>query len=148
MDGRPNLYVNLDLEADVVLTFPHNAKETTVLWFKNKIEKVPGIILKSKSISTSGKCEKSFKPIRNNCHAFCIKATYECYLRGLDQMRIPKVLKDEFGGGSKEFSFQHMNHFKDIETFNAFLTSQERQSILEFTLNQLRAQEGKYVFLS
>ena len=144
MDRKPNLCINPHWDADVVITFPHNAKETTVLWFKNKIERIPGIIVKSKSLSTSGKCSKTLKPIRQICHAFYIKATYECYLKGLDQMHIPKLLKDDFGGGNKEFSLQHMNLFKDIENFDIFLTSQERQSILEFILNRLRAQEGIY----
>ena len=144
MDEKPNLFINPQWDADVVLTFPYNAKETTVLWFKNRIERIPGIIVKSKSLSTSGKCSKTLKPIRQICHAFYIKATYECYLKGLDQMHIPKLLKDDFGGGSKEFSLQHMNLFKDIENFDIFLTSQERQSILEFILNRLRAQEGIY----
>ena len=57
-------------------------------------------------------------------------------------MRIPKPLKDEFGGGNREFSFQDMNHFKDIETIDGFLSSQERQSILSYILNRIRAHEG------
>ena len=141
---RPYLQIVPDWDADVVLTFPHNAKETTVLWFKKRIERIPGIILKSKSISTSGKCSNSLKLIRNNCHAFYIKATYEGYLKGLEQMHIPKPLKDEFGGGNKEFNLKDLDHFHDIETFDGFLSSQERQSILSFTLNRLRAQEGRY----
>ena len=111
MDQKPNLHATPDWDADVVLTFPNNAKETTVLWFKNKIERIPGIILKSKLLSTSGKYSKSLKPIRNNAHAFYIKATYECYLKGLEQMHIPKPLKDEFGGGNREFSFKDMNKY-------------------------------------
>ena len=35
MDEKPNLQATPDWDADVVLTFPSNAKETTVLWFKN-----------------------------------------------------------------------------------------------------------------
>ena len=142
MHEEPNLQATPDWDADVVLTFPSNAKETTVLWFKNKIERIPGIVLKSKLLSTSGKCSKSLKYIRNSSHAFYIKATYECYLKGLEQMRIPKPLKDEFGGGNREFSFQDMNHFKDIETIDGFLSSQERQSILSYILNRIRAHEG------
>ena len=141
---RPYLQLIPDWDADVVLTFPHNAKETTVLWFKTRIEKIPGIILKSKSLSTSGKSSKSLKLVRNNCYAFYIKATYECYLRVLEQMHIPKPLKDEFGGGNKEFNLKDLDHFKGIETFDGFLSSQERQSILSFALNRLRAQEGTH----
>ena len=37
-------------DADIVITFPPDAKETTVLWFKQKFENIPGIILQTKSI--------------------------------------------------------------------------------------------------
>ena len=128
-------------DADIVITFPNNAKETTVLWFKQKIENIPGIILQSKSLAMDAK--ELLKLSRTNCYAFYIKATYECYLRGLEQMHIPKPLKDEHGGGSKEFIFKERGCFKDVEYFENFLNSQERQSILLFVINRLRAQEGK-----
>ena len=129
-------------DADVVMTFPHNAKETTVLWFKDKIESIQGIVLQTKPLSMTENCSKSVKLSRKSCQAFCIKATYECYLRGLEQMQIPKQLKDEYGGGNKEFNFMEMNSFKDIERFEDFLSTQERQSILMFLINRIRAQEG------
>ena len=132
-------------EADVVMTFPHDANETTVLWFKEKIERIPGVMLQSISLSITGNPTKSMKLSSKSCHAFYIKATYECYLRGLEQMQIPKQLKDEYGGGNKEFSIKELNSFKDIESFETFFTSQERQSVLIFLINRIRAQEGTYV---
>ena len=77
------------------------------------------------------------------CQAFYIKATYECYLRNLEQMHVPKSLKEEFGGGNKEFVFKEMMCFENIESFDAFLNSQERQSVLMFAINRIRAQKGK-----
>ena len=133
-------------EADIVLTFPHDAKETTVLWFKEKIETIPGIVLQTQSLSKSTPCSKSMKISQTNCQAFYIKATYECYLRNLEQMHVPKALKDEFGGGNKEFVFEEMICFENIENFELFLTSQERQSILIFSINRIRAQKGNWHF--
>lgn len=134
-------------DADIVITFPHDAKETTVLWFKQKIEDIQGIILHTKSLSTSSKHSNPMKLSRNNCHAFYVKATYECYLRGLEKMHILKPLKDEYGGGYREFIFNEMCRFKDIDNFETFFNSQERQSILIFVINRLRAQEGTNVVL-
>ena len=88
---------------DVVITFPHDAKETTVLWFKQKMEKISGIILRTKTITiTSG---SKTKP---NCYAFHLSASYKGYLQGLEQMQLPKPIKDELGGGLKEFSLNEV----------------------------------------
>ena len=57
-------------DVDVIITFPHDAKETTVLWYKKKIERIPGIILRTKTIVTSA--NKSA-----NCYAFHLSATYK-----------------------------------------------------------------------
>ena len=83
-----------------------------------------------------------YQPTREKCHAFYIKASYECYLKGLDKMHVPKPLKEEFGGGNKEFNFKEMTCFKDVENFELFLNSQERQAVLIFLINRLRAHEG------
>ena len=131
-------------DADVAMTFPHDSKETTVLWFKEKIERIPGVMLQSIALSMTGKPTKSMTLSRKMCHAFYIKATYECYLRGLEQMQIPKQLKDEYGGGNKEFSIKELNSFNHIENFEIFLSSQERQSVLIFLINRIRAQKGTY----
>ena len=91
-------------DVDVVITFPHDANETTVLWFKQKIEKIPGIILRTKSIIiTSG---SKTKP---NCYAFHISASYKGYLQGLEQMQVPKPVKEELGGGLKEFALSEVS---------------------------------------
>ena len=129
-------------EADIVIAFPHDAKETTVLWFREKLESVPGIILSSKPLSTTVNRSKSMKLARKTCQAFYVKGTYECYLRGLEYMKAKKPLKDEYGGGDKSFVFKELSCYKDIESFETFLTSQERQSALMFIINRLRAQEG------
>ena len=78
-------------------------------------------------------------------------------------MHVPKLLKDELGGGKKEFSladgkFQSILFFKriiyqsssggdfvNIEKAEAFLSSADRQSILLHFLNSIRADKGDTV---
>ena len=132
-----------DHDADIIIKFPHDACETSVLWFKERLETIPGIYLQTKSLSKNIPCSKSMKMLQTKCQSFFVKATYECYLKNLEQMHIPKELKDEFGGGNKEFVFDDMNCFENIENFDAFLTSQERQSILMFAINRIKAQIGE-----
>ena len=87
------------------------------------------------------------------------------FLRGLEEMHIPKLLKDELGGGRKEFSLaegkcQLWNgfflkphcqllmkgaNFVNIEQAEKFLSSAERQSILLHFLNSMRAEKGESV---
>ena len=93
-------------DVDVVITFPHDAKETTVLWLKHKIEKqISGIILRTKTIIiTTG------NKTRPNCYAFHLSASYKGYLQGLEEMQVPKLLKDELGGGLKEFTLKEVKY--------------------------------------
>ena len=40
-------------DVDVVVTFPDEANEADVLWFRNKLEKIPGLVLKTTNMTTS-----------------------------------------------------------------------------------------------
>ena len=78
-------------------------------------------------------------------------------------MHVPKLLKDELGGGKKEFSladgelqsillFKRIIYqstsggdFVNIEKAEAFLSSADRQSILLHFLNSIRADKGDTV---
>ena len=81
-------------------------------------------------------------------------------------MHIPKLLKEELGGGNKEFSladgelynkeilskvfYSFFNsssggHFVNIEDAEKFLTSADRQSILLHFLNSIRAEKEDVV---
>ena len=131
-----------ETDADIIITFPHDVNETTVLWFKERIETIPGIIVQTRLLSKRLPCSKSMKISEIKCQAFYIKATYESYLRNLENMHIPKTLKEEFGGGNKEFVLEEMMCFEDIDNFDTFLNSQERQSVLMFAINRIRAQKG------
>ena len=89
---------------DVVVTFPFDSSESNVLWYKNQIEKIPGINLRTKSITIT-KGTKT-KP---NCFSFYLSASYHGYLQGLESMQIPKPIKEDLGGGMKEFTIREVS---------------------------------------
>ena len=43
-----------------------------------------------------------------NCYAFHLSATYSGYLRGLERMQMPKPLREDLGGGMKEFTIKEV----------------------------------------
>ena len=100
-----------------------------------------------------------------NCYAFHLSATYSGYLRGLERMQMPKPLREDLGGGMKEFTIKEVfvlffsrtawtnnsnfffqaPNFQSIEEMSDFLTSQERQAIILHLLHSLRADKGDVV---
>ena len=54
-------------------------------------------------------------------------------------MKILKTVKSEFGGGRKPFSLLEPELFIGVDSEQEFLSSAERQSIILYFLNQLRA---------
>merc|ERR1711884_242093 len=127
-------------DVDVVITFPADISEATVWWFKGRLEKVDGLLVKTRSMTIT-KGTKT-KP---NCYAFHLSATYSGYLRGLERMQMPKPLREDLGGGMKEFTIKEAPNFQSIEEMSDFLTSQERQAIILHLLHSLRADKGDVV---
>uniref|UniRef100_A0A8C8LRB0 Anoctamin n=1 Tax=Oncorhynchus tshawytscha TaxID=74940 RepID=A0A8C8LRB0_ONCTS len=62
-------------------------------------------------------------------------------LRG--EMGLRKSLKPEFGGGTRSFSCEEDYIYENIESELCFFTSQERQSIIKYWLDNLRAKQGE-----
>ena len=60
-------------------------------------------------------------------------------------MHVPKHVKEEIGGGRKEFSLAEGANFHNIEEAEKFLTSADRQSVLLHFLNGLKAEKGDLV---
>ena len=68
----PNTDLSIPFQGvDVVATFPSSASESSVLWFKSKMESVPGLVVTTRPISSMEK--KKTK----QCYAFQITATYQ-----------------------------------------------------------------------
>ena len=46
---------------------------------------------------------------RPNCFSFHLSASYHGYLKGLELMQVPKAIKEEYGGGMKEFTLSEVS---------------------------------------
>ncbi|XP_063747443.1 anoctamin-8 isoform X3 [Eleginops maclovinus] len=124
---------------DVLMTFADTIDDHTLLWLLNHIRLgIPELIIQ----------------IRHHKHtqvyAFFVTATYEnlsllscSLLRGAEEMGLRKAVKPEFGGGSRNFSCEEDYIYENIETELCFFTSQERQSIIKYWLDNLRAKHGE-----
>ncbi|XP_066126415.1 anoctamin-8 isoform X5 [Saccopteryx bilineata] len=117
---------------DVLMTFPDTTDDHTLLWLLNHIRVgIPELIVQ----------------VRHHRHtrayAFFVTATYESLLRGADELGLRKAVKAEFGGGTRGFSCEEDFIYENVESELRFFTSQERQSIIRFWLQNLRAKPGE-----
>ncbi|NXG64201.1 ANO8 protein, partial [Hemiprocne comata] len=64
-------------------------------------------------------------------------------LRGADEIGLRKPVKAEFGGGMRSFSCEEDYIYENIENELYFFTSQERQNIIRYWLENLRAKQGE-----
>ncbi|XP_051956844.1 anoctamin-8-like [Xyrauchen texanus] len=117
---------------DVLMTFPDSTDDHTLLWLLNHIRLgIPELIIQ----------------IRHHKHtrmyAFFVTATYENLLRGAEEMGLQKGVKPEFGAGSRSFSCEEDYIYENIESELCFFTSQERQCIIKYWLDNLRAKQGE-----
>ncbi|KAF7703463.1 hypothetical protein HF521_022470 [Silurus meridionalis] len=117
---------------DVLMTFADTTDDHTLLWLLNHIRLgIPELIIQ----------------IRHHKHtqvyAFFVTATYENLLRGAEEMGLRKAVKPEFGGGSRSFSCEEDYIYENIESELCFFTSQERQNIIKYWLDNLRAKPGE-----
>ncbi|XP_032427473.1 anoctamin-8 isoform X1 [Xiphophorus hellerii] len=117
---------------DVLMTFADTTDDHTLLWLLNHIRLgIPELIIQ----------------IRHHKHtrvyAFFITATYENLLRGAEEMGLRKGVKPEFGGGARSFSCEEDYIYENIESELCFFTSQERQTVIKYWLDNLRAKHGE-----
>ncbi|CAJ0918326.1 unnamed protein product [Ranitomeya imitator] len=117
---------------DVVMTFPDTTDDHTLLWLLNHVRLgIPELIMQ----------------IRHHRHtriyAFFVTATYENLLRGAEEIGLRKPVKTEFGGGTRVFSCEEDYIYQNIENELNFFTSQERQSIIRYWMENLRAKQGE-----
>ncbi|XP_038019751.1 anoctamin-8 isoform X5 [Motacilla alba alba] len=117
---------------DVLMTFPDSTDDHTLLWLLNHIRLgIPELIVQ----------------VRHHRHtrvyAFFVTATYESLLRGADEMGLRKAVKAEFGGGMRGFCCEEEFIYENIDNELGFFSSQERQSIIRYWLENLRAKQGE-----
>ncbi|XP_048733294.2 anoctamin-8-like isoform X2 [Ostrea edulis] len=119
-------------DCDVLVTFPADTETSTLMWLLDRLRaRCPHLIIQVHHHSnTKGSM-------------FHLTATYEGLLKGAEELGIQKVLKEELGGGMKEFTYEEQECFRNIEDGNLFFNSQERQSIIHHLLDNLRAIQGE-----
>ncbi|XP_036940351.1 anoctamin-8-like isoform X3 [Acanthopagrus latus] len=117
---------------DILMTFPDTIDDHTLLWLLNQIRVgIPQVSIQVRQHK------------HTQTHAFFITTTFENLLRGAEQMGMHKAVKPQFGGGMRRFSCDEDNIYENIESELCFFTSQERQSIIKYWLDNLRAKQGE-----
>ncbi|XP_059200573.1 anoctamin-8-like isoform X2 [Centropristis striata] len=117
---------------DILMTFPDTIDDHTLLWLLNQIRVgIPQVSIQVRQHK------------HTQAHAFFITTTFENLLRGAEQMGMHKAVKPQFGGGMRRFSCEEDNIYENIESELCFFTSQERQGIIKYWLDNLRAKQGE-----
>uniref|UniRef100_A0A672RN21 Anoctamin n=1 Tax=Sinocyclocheilus grahami TaxID=75366 RepID=A0A672RN21_SINGR len=117
---------------DVLMTFPDTTDDHTLLWLLNQIRLgIPQIRIQIRQHKYT------------HTYAFFITSTFENLLRGAEQMGMQKAVKPRYGGGTRRFSCEEDDIYENIESELCFFTSQERQSIIKYLLDNLRAKHGE-----
>ncbi|XP_072297970.1 anoctamin-8 [Eucyclogobius newberryi] len=117
---------------DILMTFPDSIDDHTLLWLLNQIRLgVPQVNIQVRQHK------------HTQANAFFITTSFESLLRGAEQMGVHKLVKPQFGGGMRRFSCDEDNIYENIDSELCFFTSQERQSIIKYWLDNLRAKQGE-----
>uniref|UniRef100_A0A674MD61 Anoctamin n=1 Tax=Takifugu rubripes TaxID=31033 RepID=A0A674MD61_TAKRU len=117
---------------DVLMTFADTTDDHTLLWLLNHIRLgIPELIIQIRHYK------------HTQVYAFFVTATYENLLRGAEEVGLRKPVKPEFGGGTRSFSCEEDYIYENIESELCFFTSQERQSIIKYWMENLRAKQGE-----
>ncbi|MBN3303003.1 ANO8 protein, partial [Amia calva] len=117
---------------DVLMTFADSTDDHTLLWLLNHIRLgIPELIIQIRHHK------------QTHVYAFFVTATYENLLRGAEEVGLRKAVKPEFGGGTRNFSCEEDYIYENIESELCFFSSQERQSIIKYWLENMRAKQGE-----
>ncbi|XP_060072109.1 anoctamin-8-like isoform X2 [Ylistrum balloti] len=119
-------------DCDIILSFPRDTDTATLMWLLDRLRsRSPEVIVHVRHHSNTKEA------------VFHLTATYESLLRGAEDVSVCKPLKEDYGGGMKEFTFEDQDCFAGVENEEEFFTTQERQSIIHYMLNNLRAVKGE-----
>ncbi|XP_054714021.1 anoctamin-8-like [Uloborus diversus] len=117
-------------DCDVVVTFPQSTTEETLVWLLTQLKtNVPELLVEVRHHR------------HTNVYGFYLTTSFENLLKGAEEERLRKPLKQQFGGGMKEFVYEERECFEQSENKDVFLSSQERQSIILNLLYGLRASD-------
>ncbi|XP_071509336.1 anoctamin-8-like [Diadema antillarum] len=134
-------------DCEVVVIFPAKAGDSVLMWVLARLkERLPELLVAVRNHAHTGTCglylSASFE---RELQVSIIAPSSSCVyslLKGAESLSIRKPLKTEYGGGLKEFTCLEASMFEGIDDQEEFLSSQERQAIINHMLENLRAVEG------
>ncbi|XP_019619583.1 PREDICTED: anoctamin-8-like isoform X1 [Branchiostoma belcheri] len=126
-------------DCDILMTFPNNTGDHTLMWLLSRLRsRMPALGVHVRYLP------------HLKVWGFYMTATYDNLLRYAEELGLKKTVKPEFGGGKKHFLYEEKESFDGVEDEMTFFSSQERQSIVKYMLDNLRAVAGdklkRYVF--
>ncbi|XP_033175268.1 anoctamin-8 isoform X8 [Bombus impatiens] len=115
-------------ECDVVMMFPSGASDETLMWLLGRLRAgTPGLVVHVRHHTSS------------DTYGFYLTAPFSVLLKAAEEVHLPKTLRQEFGGGLKEFVGSESSCFEGSDDESRFFTTQERQSLVLHLLHTLRA---------
>ncbi|XP_076385497.1 anoctamin 8 white walker isoform X4 [Megachile rotundata] len=115
-------------ECDVVMMFPSGASDETLMWLLGRLRAgTPGLVVHVRHHASS------------DSYSFYLTAPFSVLLKAAEEVHLPKTLRQEFGGGLKEFVGSEASCFEGSDDEAQFFTTQERQSLVLHLLHTLRA---------
>ncbi|XP_022912435.2 anoctamin-10 isoform X1 [Onthophagus taurus] len=121
---------------DVVVVFPPNTEDSSLLWLLSKLRQSPGLTVHVRHHAST------------QSSAFYLTAPFNILLKAAEEYHLPKSLKDSKGGGLKEFSVQDVQLFEGCENEEFFFTTQERQWLVLRLLESIRSKCNDNISLS
>ncbi|XP_043783977.1 anoctamin-8 isoform X7 [Apis laboriosa] len=115
-------------ECDVVVMFPSGTSDETLMWLLGRLRAgTPGLVVHVRHHASS------------DSYGFYLTAPFSVLLKAAEEVHLPKALRQEFGGGLKEFVGSESSCFEGSDDETRFFTTQERQSLVLHLLHTLRA---------
>ncbi|XP_033634933.1 anoctamin-8-like isoform X1 [Asterias rubens] len=118
-------------DCDVLMTFPAKTDDDTLMWLLSRFRaRTPQLGVHVRHHGHTG------------VYGFYLTATYSHLLKGGEELGLRKPLKEEYGGGLKEFTCAEESIFEGVDNEKEFFSSQQRQAIVNHMLLNLRAVDG------
>ncbi|OXU19847.1 hypothetical protein TSAR_010383, partial [Trichomalopsis sarcophagae] len=115
-------------ECDVVMMFPSGSNDETLMWLLGRLRAgSPGLVVHVRHHASS------------DSYGFYLTAPFAVLLKAAEEVHLPKRLRQEYGGGLKEFVGSEATCFEGSDDESLFFTTQERQSLVLHLLHTLRA---------
>uniref|UniRef100_A0A8C4WZD4 Anoctamin n=1 Tax=Eptatretus burgeri TaxID=7764 RepID=A0A8C4WZD4_EPTBU len=118
-------------DCDVLISLNGSTEDPVLLWLLNKLRVgVPEIIAQFRQHGGT------------YSYGLYLTALNHNFLAGAEAMGLQKRVRPEFGGGFQPFTLDESFIFEGDKDPQSFLSSRDRQSIIAYWLNNLRANSG------